>query len=172
MRITGQSTHCGPSALSAVTGLESHKCAAAVREYRRERVKRDESYRNRRKHRVKGRVVGTSADDLAGALVALGFNPTVRLYGSDGWHNTPECPGLVRVDGGVQTFRKWIAENADAGPCVVGLGGKWNGHWIAYCRGKVADTGYLFTDRPSKLQENDAALRRRVGCVIELTGGE
>lgn len=127
-RITGRATKCGPSTISAIAGVPTHQAAAVIRRLYNHRA-----------------VNGVATDELAAALVELGFPPNYALrhprYPNGRWKESEA--EFDRLFANVPFDVRSVSLGAflDVAPS-----GSWAiaaaRHWIAYADGFVADSGF------------------------------
>lgn len=151
-RITGRATKCGPSAISAITGLPTHEAAAVIR-------------------RLFDRpsVNGVFIDELAAALEEFGWAPDYAIR-----HPKYRSRRFARRD---EVWERIFAD-VPFDECAITLGtfldpapaGTWaisaSNHFVAYADGFVADSGAFFSRKPAfwfrAIPDYDRVALRRV----------
>ena len=151
-RITGRATKCGPSAISAIAGVPTHKAAAVIR-------------------RLFDRpsVNGVHIDELAAALEEFGWAPDYALrhpkYRERRYARREEV--WERIFGGVPFDVRAVSlgkflDPAPAGTWAISAGS----HFVAYADGFVADSGAWFSRKPifwfRAIPDHDRVALRRV----------
>ena len=151
-RITGRAVKCGPSAISAIAGVPTHRAAAVVR-------------------RLFDRpsVNGVYTDELAAALVEFGWAPDHALRHpkyrerrfarrEKVWERLfADVPFDVRAI----TLGTFL-DPAPPGTWAISAGN----HFVAWSDGHVADSGAWFSRKPARWSranpDHDRVARRRI----------
>ena len=151
-RITGRATKCGPSAISAIAGVPTHKAAAVIR-------------------RLFDRpsVNGVHTDELAAALEEFGWTPDYALrhpkYRERRHARREEVWDRIFADVPFEVRAITLGTFLDPAPA-----GTWaisaSNHFIAYSDGFVADSGAMFSRKPAfwfrAIPDHDRVALRRV----------
>ena len=155
-RIKGRATKCGPSAISAITGIHTHDAAAIIRRlFDRPNVN------------------GVYMDELAAALIELGWHPEYALRHRN-LHKRrharrQDTYDRIFADVPSETRSVTIGRVLDVCPS-----GTWaiatTTHLIAYSDSFVADSGAWFSRKPERWfranPRHDRVARRRLDEAV------
>ena len=136
-RITGRAGKCGPTALSAMTGRPSHETAAILRD-------------------LTGRTAihGTDSLEMIYAMEMMGFPLKagfVTKY-AKGYHREGSVEERAPI-----TLGRFDRDEPD-GTWLISI----KNHWIAYSKGYVADSGWLFSRKPEPFGLGSVARRAQI----------
>ena len=125
--VTGRARKCGPSAISAVTGIPTHTAAANIRAATGRRV-----------------INGTSLQELDLGLRRSGMRveKTILHVHPPHWVLLPHLP--TRAEDRVTYTLAGFLDTEPSGLWIIGTGR----HWLAYEAGMVVDNGAWFSRTP------------------------
>ena len=158
-RIKGRATKCGPSAISAIAGIQTHEAAAIIRRLFDRPV-----------------VNGAYMDELAAALAELGWKPDYairhrKLFQHRHARRQATYDSIfasVPFDIRSVTIGR-ILDVEPSGTWVIAT----TTHFIAYSDGFVADSGAWFSRKPERWwranPRHDRVARRRLEEAVRFT---
>ena len=145
-KITGRAKKCGPSAISAIVGVPTHDAAATLR-------------------RLTGRraINGVCFRYMHAAFVEYGFKATDFFFHQKTNLNTwAGMPFAWMKRHNARQENHTLASFLDTKP-----DGTWllcvKCHWIVYSDGKIADSGWMFSRKPTAW--TDSKLHRKVRII-------